>query len=194
MIKEFDQVDVSFVINNAGVDCFDYFHDLDPEELKKMIYINCLPPVLLTRALIPKLRLRGKRSGILNVSSGAAIVPLAFYSVYSGTKALVDEFTRSIAIEYPEMDIMSLKPFDVSTKMIYFRKPDIMTITMKECVRGTLNDMGHQEDTYGHWKHKIQGALYEVVPSWLFNAIYKKWVAPDFFKEREEGKKNYQKI
>jgi hypothetical protein len=54
--------------------------------------------------------------------------------------------------------------------------------------------MGHQEDTYGHWKHKLQGSLYEVVPSWFFNAIYKKWVAPDFFKEREEGKKNYQKM
>ena len=135
------------------------------------------------------MRERKNKSGILNVSSGAAIVPLAYYSTYSGTKALVDEFTRSIADEYPEIDIMSLKPFDVSTKMIYDRKPDLMTITVEECVRGTLNDLGYQDDTYGHWKHKLQGTLYEIVPRCIFNFIYFKAVAPDFFKEREEGKK-----
>jgi len=182
-------LDISILINNAGVDCYDKFLDLDAEQLKNMIYINCLPPVLLTKKLLPKIQARPKKGGVINVSSGAAIVPLAYYSTYTGTKALVDMFTRSIADEFPDIDIMSLKPFDVSTKMIYNREPDIMTITIEECVRGALNDFGHQDGTYGHWKHKLQGALYEFVPRWLFNYVYFKLVAPDFFKEREEGRK-----
>lgn len=194
LYNQVKDLDISLLINNAGVDCYDKFLDLEPEQLKNMIYINCLPPVLLTRKILPKIHARPKKGGVINVSSGAAIVPLAYYSTYSGTKALVDLFTRSIADEFPDIDIMSLKPFDVSTKMIYYREPDVMTITMEECVRGTLNDLGHQDGTYGHWKHKLQGALYEFVPRWFFNFVYFKIVAPDFFKEREDGKKKEQEL
>ena len=185
-------LDISLLINNAGVDCFDELIDLDPKEIKKMIFINCLPAVLLTRALLPKMKERRQRSGIINVSSAAATGPLAYYSAYTGTKAFVDLFTRSIADEYRQFDILSLKPFDVSTKMIYYREPDLLTITMEECVRGALNDLGYQDHTYGHWKHKLQGTLFEGVPEWFLKKVYLKFLVPEFFKEREEGRKKEQ--
>lgn len=187
-------LDISVLINNAGIDCYDKFLDLKDSYLKDLINVNCLPPVMLTRKLLPKMSARASKSAVLNVSSGAGIIPLAYYTTYSGTKALVDLFTRSLADEYPNMDIMSLKPFDVSTKMMYYKAPDIMTITIEECVRGTLNDLGHQDDSYGHWKHKLQGELYMFIPRFIFNFIYLKFVAPDFFKEREEGKKKYEPL
>mmetsp|Transcript_12332 Transcript_12332/g.10634 ORF Transcript_12332/g.10634 Transcript_12332/m.10634 type:complete len:277 (+) Transcript_12332:54-884(+) len=148
-------LDVSLIINNAGLDHFEKFEKLENQHLKDLIAVNCTAPVLISKNFVPRLRARAGKGGIINVASGAMVQYMAYYSTYSGTKAHVDMFTCSIADEYPDLDVMSLKPFDVSTKMIGYRQPDVMTITPEKCAKGALNDLGYQDGSYGHWMHKI---------------------------------------
>lgn len=177
------------IINNAGLDHFEKFEKLETQHLKDLIAVNCTAPVLIVRNFVDKLRARPKKGGIINVSSGAMVQYMAYYTTYSGTKAHVDMFTRSLADEYPELDILSLKPFDVSTKMIGYRQTDIMTISPEKCVHGTLNDLGYQDDTYGHWMHKIQGGIVSWAPRWFFKLLYLNFFIHDFFKERDDMRK-----
>jgi short-subunit dehydrogenase len=173
------------LINNAGIDVFDRFEKIDPKYIKNMININCVALYLLNRQFAKQLNSRTSKSAIINVSSGVVEIPLAYYSTYNGTKALVDSFTLSVADEYKNIDFMSMKPYDVSTNMINNRPTDIMTITRTECVQGFLNCLGHEVQSVGHWKHRLQDYVYSLIPRSVQNLIYFKFVAKDFFAERK---------
>lgn len=147
--------DISLVVNNAGLDHFEKFENLDSQHLKDLINVNCTTPVLICKNFIKRLTTRTNRGGIINVSSGSMVQYMPYFSAYAGSKSMVDLFTGSLADEFPNLDIISLKPFDVSTRMNDFRDTDIMTISAEKCVKGTLRDLGHQDGTYGHWLHKI---------------------------------------
>ena len=47
---------------------------------------------------------------------------MALHNVYCGSKAFGDLLSRSLAYEYPELDIISLRPSEVSTPMTYHKK------------------------------------------------------------------------
>ena len=53
---------------------------------------------------------------------------MALHNVYSASKAFDDILSRSLGYEYPELDIISLRPSEVSTPMTYHKKKDILTI------------------------------------------------------------------
>ena len=102
---------------------------------------------------------------------------MPYYNVYSASKAFNDFLTRAIAVEYPSIDFISLRPSDVSTQMTFNRKTDFFTITTDECVEGCLRDVGHETVTYGSWKHKLQGYLYSLISHDIFMWFFKKLYA-----------------
>jgi hypothetical protein len=69
--------------------------------------------------------------------------------------------------------------------MICF-KNDIFTVSVKQCVSGTLRDFGYDTMTNGALSHKIQSYLYSLLSLGVFNAIWSKVVAPGMIKERED--------
>lgn len=74
----------------------------------------------------------------------------------------------------------------------YFSSPPYsLTVTAEGCARQTLNDLAQsgQWETEGHWNHKLQFRLFKPVPESLYVKIFKGAIAPQFFKEREEGSK-----
>ncbi len=183
--NQVSDLDVSLLINNAGIDVFDHFDQISPQYLKDMIAVDCTALLLLNQCFVKKMNNRAHRSGIINVSSAVVQVPLAFYSSYNGVKALVDTFTYSVADEYRNIDFMSMKPYDVSTNMINNRQPDPMTISRTECVKGFLDCLGHEVQSVGHWKHRIQDYFYSLIPRRLLNIMYFNFFANDFFAERK---------
>lgn len=172
IISQTQGKDISILVNNVGVDLFDQFHKLEDREIKELITINCLPLTLLTRRLLPVMRSRRPlRSAVVNVTSLAGEFPTSYFNVYSASKAFGDFLTKSISFEYPEMDIISLKPSEVSTNMTFNRPPDLLTITPQDCASGLLRQLGYGEDTNGDWRHELQGALYRLVPLSLYNWV-----------------------
>ncbi len=89
---------VTCLVNNAGQGLFGRFRDVPVEDQLRMMHLNMDVPVRLTHALLPQLRM-ADRAYVLNVGSMVAYSPLATMSAYSGSKAFVWRWSRSLRLE-----------------------------------------------------------------------------------------------
>jgi len=86
------------LVNNAGFGSVGLFHEDDVERDVRMLRLNVEAVVRLSHAALRPMVERG-RGAVVNVSSGAGLVPMPFFAVYAGTKAFVSSFTESLAEE-----------------------------------------------------------------------------------------------
>ncbi len=95
-----EQVDgpLEVLVNNAGQGLWGLFGDTSLEEQQRMMRLNMDIPVVLTHRLLPVLRTR-KEAYILNIASMVAYHALASMAVYSGSKAFVLRWSRSLRME-----------------------------------------------------------------------------------------------
>ncbi|MBK9419745.1 MAG: SDR family NAD(P)-dependent oxidoreductase [Flavobacteriales bacterium] len=91
-------VQLTCLVNNAGQGLWGLFTVLSAKEQLDMMRLNMAIPVALTHALLPALQ-KQPRSYLLNISSMTAYSPMATFGVYSGSKAFVRLWSRSLRIE-----------------------------------------------------------------------------------------------
>ena len=115
-------------------------------------------------------------------------MPIPLFNIYSASKGYVGQLTNNLALQYPHINWLLLKPSEVSTAMTCF-KNDIFTVSVQQCVAGTLRDFGHQRQTNGALSHRIQSYLYRVLPRSLFNFVWYNFIGPMTIKQRENYKK-----
>jgi NAD(P)-dependent dehydrogenase (short-subunit alcohol dehydrogenase family) len=100
---------VDVLVNNAGIGMLGALEGTPQETVRDVFETNTLGPIALTRAILP--RFRAQRSGVIvNISSSVTLIPLKFLSVYSASKAALNAFGASLALE--------LEPFGVSVRTI----------------------------------------------------------------------------
>lgn len=187
--KIYDEVkdlDISILVNNVGIASIDYFDKISENMIVDALTINIMPQVLLTRKLINKLLARGKyKSAVISVSSALGTKPTPYDSLYSGNKAFNDFFSRSLTTEFQgRLDVLSIRPFFVSTALNFNKKPGIDTLTPEECAEGCLRSLGHWSYTFGHYKHAIQGFFLDLIPDWIF-AQLARVAAPKIMESRK---------
>ncbi|MEU7423112.1 SDR family oxidoreductase [Streptomyces sp. NPDC040750] len=96
--------DVGLLVNNAGINGYGPFPEVDPALLGKVLDVNVVAPTVLTRAAVPAMVARG-RGAVINVASLLAFAgslppgPLPHRAVYAGTKGYLVTFTRTLAAE-----------------------------------------------------------------------------------------------
>ena len=176
-LTELQGLDISMLVNNVGVDIIDDFDKIPDQQLYDLISINIYSLVRMTKALMPQLIKRNKKSAIINVGSVAGLRPMAFFTTYSASKAFTNFFSAALSIEYTNVDILCLTPFYVSTQLTHFKKLAFDTVSPNECANGTLNDLGLVRQTYGNWRHKIIGISTELVPDFIFDPMTKEFGA-----------------
>lgn len=93
-----EQIEIDYLINNAGFGGMGRFYKRKWEDDKKMIQLNIIVLAELTRAMLP-LFLEKKCGKILNVSSTASLMPGPLQAVYYATKAFVTSFSNAISEE-----------------------------------------------------------------------------------------------
>jgi 2-hydroxycyclohexanecarboxyl-CoA dehydrogenase len=86
------------LVNAAGWDKVEPFLDNTPELWERLIAINLLGPVRLTKFVLPHM-IAAKRGKIVNISSDAGRVGSMGETVYSATKGGIIAFTKSLARE-----------------------------------------------------------------------------------------------
>jgi short-subunit dehydrogenase len=91
-------LEIDFLINNAGFGGHGLFHQRAWEKDRDMIQVNVLALTALTRLLLPGMIERG-RGRIMNVASTAAFLPGPLQAVYYATKAYVVSFSEALANE-----------------------------------------------------------------------------------------------
>ncbi len=111
-----------YVIHNAGmVGPIKPVEQCDPNELFINHTLNLTAPMIFTSELIKRsLSLKAKKR-IMNISSGAARSPIASWSAYCSSKAGLDMFTRTVALEQDECkypwELVAMAPGIVDTGM-----------------------------------------------------------------------------
>jgi hypothetical protein len=109
---------VELLVNNAGVATSGPFADTDLDEQDRLVRLNVVALMRLTRAALPPM-VASQHGGVLNVSSLASDQPLKGFASYTASKAYVNAFTESIAAEVrPKgVHVTLLKPGYVWTEM-----------------------------------------------------------------------------
>ena len=107
------------VINNAGVMRVQKFNQQQGlENLTREIDVCLSGPILMAKQFLPHLRMK-KDALLINVSSGAALIPFPISPVYSAAKAGIHSFTASLRVqmEHTGVKVVELIPPGVETPL-----------------------------------------------------------------------------
>lgn len=107
---------IDVLVNNAGIGWLNALEGTPMAAVRELFETNTLGTIAMTHAVLPQMRER--RAGVIvNVSSSVTLRSLSLLSVYTGSKAAVNAFTESLALE--------LEPFDVRVRLVLpGRAPD----------------------------------------------------------------------
>lgn len=93
-----DNLEISVLINNAGLGDWGFFKDSNIEKQEQMMQLNVVALTHLTRLFLPGM-VKRRAGNVLNVASTAAFQPGPLMSVYYATKSYVLSFSCAIAQE-----------------------------------------------------------------------------------------------
>ncbi|KAA2316777.1 SDR family NAD(P)-dependent oxidoreductase [Pseudooceanicola sediminis] len=92
------------LVNNAGVGMLNALEGSAMENARELFETNFLGAMAMTQAVMPAMRMQ--RSGVIvNVSSSVTLRPLPALSIYSASKAALNAFTKSFALEAAEFGV-----------------------------------------------------------------------------------------
>lgn len=99
---------IDVLVNNAGIGVLGALEGMSMETAREVFETNTLGTIAVTQALLPQFRQR-KAGVIVNVTSSVTLMPLALLSVYTASKAAINAFTESLALELQQFNVrMSL--------------------------------------------------------------------------------------
>jgi short-subunit dehydrogenase len=90
---------IDILINNAGIEFTSDYHDLSEQDINKIIAVNLVAPMILSRLILPEM-LQRKQGHIVNISSLAGKAGPACQEPYAATKAGLVAFTASLRATY----------------------------------------------------------------------------------------------
>ena len=95
---------IDVVVNNAGVGLLNALEGVSMDMARAVFETNTLGTIAMTRAVLPQFRER--RSGVVvNVTSSVTLRPLPLLSVYTASKAAVNAFSESLALELEQFGV-----------------------------------------------------------------------------------------
>ncbi len=108
---EKNELDITVLVNNAGVGDYGFFHKSEWTRQLQIINLNITALTHLTHLFLPVL-MKNKKSSILNVASVAAFQPGPLMSVYYASKHYVLAFSEALAneLEHSGVTVTTLCP------------------------------------------------------------------------------------
>jgi NAD(P)-dependent dehydrogenase (short-subunit alcohol dehydrogenase family) len=106
-VAEAGPIDV--LVNNAGVGLLSIFEGTSMQTIRANFETNTFAAMAVTHAVLPQFR--SQKSGVvINVSSSVTVAPLRMLSIYTASKAAINAFTESLALE--------LTPFNIRVNLV----------------------------------------------------------------------------
>jgi len=163
-------LEIDFLINNAGFGSMGDFANLDLELELKMIDLNVRSLVELTHRFLTSMRER-KRGSIINVASTAGFQGVPFMATYAATKAFVLSFSEALWEENRTygIKVMALCPgvtetgFFVASQMK--KPPGRFSQTSEEVVETALRGLKRgQSSIISGWPNLFMIEMERIVP------------------------------
>jgi uncharacterized protein len=161
VIKE-KGLEVTMLINNAGVGAYGNFTETSLDDELNMIQLNISSLVTLTK-LFAKDMVKRKSGKIMNIASLLSFLPFPYYSVYSATKAFVLAFSETVGAELQGtgVTVTTLCPGPVNTgfntdamwntNAYKANKPVSPEVVAKEGVNVLLHGKGKKVVGFNNW-------------------------------------------
>ncbi|MFC2947919.1 (S)-benzoin forming benzil reductase [Virgibacillus sediminis] len=141
-----EDLNAVYLINNAGVvDPIDQAMNVKNSDLIRHVHINTIAPIALMNLFLKKSVETDVPLYGANVTSGAAERPTFGWSAYSSSKASINMYTRTVALEQEELN--------TENKVIAF-SPGIMDTGMQEKIRTSSKEQFTDVDTFKNYKEK----------------------------------------
>ncbi|QQN62237.1 SDR family NAD(P)-dependent oxidoreductase [Bradyrhizobium diazoefficiens] len=107
------------LVNNAGAVRAGRLEETSEADIRTMIEVDLVAPIMLTRAALPLLRASGDGM-VVNVTSGIALVAAPFYGTYAAVKAGLAKFGESLRRELKNegVHVMTVYPGATETPMM----------------------------------------------------------------------------
>ena len=173
---------ISVLVNNAGIGSYATWEELTEAELRREFEIDFFAPVLLTRALLDEL----KNGCVVNISSAAALVPVACMGAYCAVKSALRAFSKTLKMELVSRNIhvLNVCPGRIDTgfssRAVGGRKPpetpgrtasDIRVFARKVCkaVRQRKREL-----VYPAW-YRLAGIFAGIFPAFTEKANRRIW-------------------
>ena len=100
---------IDVLVNNAGIGWLNALEGTPIDMVRRIFETNTFGTMAMIQAVLPQFRAR-KSGTIINVTSTVTLRPLPLLSVYTASKAAVNAFTESFALE--------LEPFNIKVKLV----------------------------------------------------------------------------
>jgi NAD(P)-dependent dehydrogenase (short-subunit alcohol dehydrogenase family) len=95
---------IDALVNNAGIGMLGAVEGTSMATTRELFDTNALGTIAMTQAFLPQFRER--RAGVVvNVTSSVTLLPLPLLSVYTASKAAVNAFTESLALELEQFNV-----------------------------------------------------------------------------------------
>jgi len=167
---------IGILINNAGIGCGGAVATRDPARLEELVRLNCLAPVVLTRAFLPAMLERGA-GAIVFVSSLQALISSPFEAAYCASKAFGLHFGESLwgELKRTPVDVITVCPAGMRTdffKAEGFSKEDCdrmwrVSSTPESIARLTFRKLG---------KKPVTMPAVAIIVSLLARLLPRRWV------------------
>jgi NAD(P)-dependent dehydrogenase (short-subunit alcohol dehydrogenase family) len=109
---------LDLLVNNAsdlGPSPLPSLADYPVDALRQVYETDVVAPLVLTQLLLPYLRAAG--GTVLNISSDAAVEPYPGWGGYGSAKAALDQLSRVLGAEEPDVRVYAVDPGDMRTDM-----------------------------------------------------------------------------
>ena len=141
---EYNTIEYITLINNAGsIGEVNRIENIPETDIKATFQLNTIVPIQLSRLFIQKTKDWKARKSIINISSGAAVSSKYGWSIYCSSKAAIDLFTQSVALE------QNFVENGVELKVVY---PGIVDTAMQEKLRSQSKDSFMDVDKFIDFK------------------------------------------
>jgi NAD(P)-dependent dehydrogenase (short-subunit alcohol dehydrogenase family) len=95
---------IDVLVNNAGIGLMGVLEGTSMETAHEIFETNTLGTMAMTQAVLPQFRQRNA-GVVVNISSSVTLKPLPLLSVYTASKAAVNAFTESLALELQQFNV-----------------------------------------------------------------------------------------
>jgi short-subunit dehydrogenase len=164
---------VECVVLNAGVGLSGRFVENDLQSELKLIQLNCVSIVHLSKLIIPEM-INNKTGKILFTSSLAAEMPGPFLAVYAASKAFVQSFAEAIRYELKDtgVTVTAMQPGPTDTN--FFHRADMLDTHANRQNKDDPADVakdgfeammkGKDSIVPGSLKNKLKAAVAKILP------------------------------
>jgi NAD(P)-dependent dehydrogenase (short-subunit alcohol dehydrogenase family) len=145
---------IDLLVNNAsrlGPSPQPPLHRYPLDELERVYAVNVIAPLALAQLALPRM---DEGAMVLNITSDAAVEVYEGWGGYGSSKAALEQLTRVLAVEHPQLRIHAVDPGDMRTQMQQdaFPGEDISDRPPpEESVPGLLALIEGGERTSGRW-------------------------------------------